>query len=283
MLSIFLKCLHVARIGRPDILWSVNKLARSITKWTKACDKRLSRLISYIHHTCHYKQYCHVGKTAKHCRMGLFQNSDFAGDLEASKFTSGGTLCIFGSHTFVPISWMCKKQTSVSHSSTESEIISLDAGFRMDGIPVLDLWDLVLEVSHSSLNHPSIQRNRCCTEQSGKRFKTKTRKHPNRDDLRLTNVEHVTSNAKLTHFLALLYRNTRKNIFFSFLNFFQFFSVCPFFHFSSFFIFSCFSFFLFFLFLIVFDHFFIFFFFFIVHFFHFYKFFLFFHFAVISW
>ena len=32
----------------------------------------------------------------------------------------------FGSHTFVPISWMCKKQTSVSHSSTESEIISLN-------------------------------------------------------------------------------------------------------------------------------------------------------------
>ena len=33
---------------------------------------------------------------------------------------------IFGSHAFVPISWMCKKQTAVSHSSTESEIISLD-------------------------------------------------------------------------------------------------------------------------------------------------------------
>ena len=33
----------------------------------------------------------------------------------------------------------CKKQTSVSHSSTESEIISLDAGLRMDGIPALDL------------------------------------------------------------------------------------------------------------------------------------------------
>ena len=48
---------------------------------------------------------------------GLFQDSDFAGDLEDSKSTSGGTLCIFGSHTFVPTSWMCKKQTSVSHSS----------------------------------------------------------------------------------------------------------------------------------------------------------------------
>ena len=77
-------------------------------------DRRLARLISYIHHTSEYKQYCHVGNTAKQCRLGLFQDSDFAGDLEDSKSTSGGTLCIFGSHTFVPISWMCKKQTSVS-------------------------------------------------------------------------------------------------------------------------------------------------------------------------
>ena len=50
--QIVLKCLYLARIGRPDILWSVNKLTRSITKWTRACDKGLNRLISYIHHTC---------------------------------------------------------------------------------------------------------------------------------------------------------------------------------------------------------------------------------------
>ena len=130
---IVMRCLYLARIGRLLFLWSVNKLVRTITKWTSACDERLSRLISYIHHTCDYKQYCHVGNTAKQCRLGLFQDSDFAGDLEDSKSTSGGILCTFGSHTFVPISWMCKKQTSVSHSSTESEIISLGAGLRMDG------------------------------------------------------------------------------------------------------------------------------------------------------
>ena len=50
--QIVLKCLYLARIGRPEILWSVNKFARSISKCTKACDKRLCRLISYIHHTC---------------------------------------------------------------------------------------------------------------------------------------------------------------------------------------------------------------------------------------
>ena len=47
---------------------------------------------------------------------------------------------------------MCQKETSVSHSSTEAEVISLDAGVRMDGIPALDLWDLVIEVFHSSPN-----------------------------------------------------------------------------------------------------------------------------------
>ena len=87
-----------------------------------------------------------MGNTAKQCRLGLFQDSDFAGDLGDSKSTSGGTLCVFGSHTFVPMSWMCKKQTAVSHSSTESEIISLDTGLRLDGLPALELWDLIVSV-----------------------------------------------------------------------------------------------------------------------------------------
>ena len=45
---------------------------------------------------------------------------------------------------------MCKKQTSVSHSSTESEIISLDAGLRMDGLFAVELWDIVIEVLRST-------------------------------------------------------------------------------------------------------------------------------------
>ena len=165
--QIVLKCLYLARIGRPDILWSVNKFARSITKWTKACDKRLCRLISYIHHTCEYKQYSYVGNTGKQCRLGLFQDSDFAGDLEDSKSTSGGTLCVLGSHTFATINWMCNKQTSVSHSSTESEIISLDAGFRLDGIPALDLWDLiVLVLGNTTQNHDRTVKTVVCRDAS---------------------------------------------------------------------------------------------------------------------
>ena len=195
--QIVLKCLYLARIGRPDILWSVNKLARSITKWTKACDKRLNRLISYIHHTSEYKQYCHVGNTAKQCRLGLFQDSDFAGDLEDSKSTSGGTLCIFGSHTFVPISWMCKKQTSVSHSSTESEIISLDTGLRLDGLPALELWDLIVSVLGNVPRVPD------STGQPVANVEKREKSQSQIDVIR--DIDLVPSNVQPVHHEALLY------------------------------------------------------------------------------
>ena len=175
----------------------MNKLARSITKWTKACDKRLNRLISYIHHTSEYQQYCHVGNTAKQCRSGLFQDSDFARDLEDSKSTSGGTLCIFGSHTFVLTSWMCKKQTSVSHSSTELEIISFDAGLRMDAKPALDLWDLIVKLLHGNTHQNDQVR--------GDPQKSPTRKkiHGKIDDL--NNVDFISSNVHPSRQESLLH------------------------------------------------------------------------------
>ena len=47
-------------------------------------------------------------------------------------------------------SYVCSNQLDVketnfiSHNSTESEIISLDAGLRLDGVPALDLWDSIV-------------------------------------------------------------------------------------------------------------------------------------------
>ena len=76
-LKLFWNAYSWHELGRPDILWSVFKLARSITKWTKACDKRLNRLLSYIHHTCDYKQYCHVGNITKQCRCGTVSSLRF--------------------------------------------------------------------------------------------------------------------------------------------------------------------------------------------------------------
>ena len=72
----------------------------------------------------------------------------------------------------------------------------------MDVLPALDLGDLVIEVLHSSLNQPSKQGSLCRNEQSGERSNARTKKHSNWDDLDLINVDHVTSNAKLSDFHA---------------------------------------------------------------------------------
>ena len=52
-------------------LSSVNKLARAVTKWTKACDKRLARLISHIHHTCETQTKLLCGKHSTTLQMRI--------------------------------------------------------------------------------------------------------------------------------------------------------------------------------------------------------------------
>ena len=78
----------------------------------------------------------------------------------------------------------------------------------MDGITAFDLWDLVSEVLHSSLNQPTGRVNLCRNEQSEKNAPTqkKTEKHSNPlEDPGFTNLDSFTSNAKLSCFDALLY------------------------------------------------------------------------------
>ena len=109
---------------------------------------------------------------------------------------------------------MCKKrQTSVSHFSTESEIVPLDAGLRMDGIPALDLWDVVIEALHSSINNtPPTQKNSAnegrtkgaagnCLRISNVRL----RRESNQNAGQLSNLDHVTTNANSSQCEAQLY------------------------------------------------------------------------------
>ena len=99
-------------------------------------------------------------------------------------------------NTFVPISWMCKKQTSVSHSSTESEIISLDAGLRLDGIPALDLWDLIVSVLGSTIETP---------ERPGRPVVTDKNQRSQGMINVFNRIDCVPSNVQSSHQEALLY------------------------------------------------------------------------------
>ena len=95
---------------------------------------------------------------------------------------------------------MCKKQTSVSHSSTESEIISLDAGLRLDRIPALDLWDLIVAVlGNTTQNHDRTGRPVVCPHTNH------GRKQSRRVINDLENVDFIPSNVQSSHQEALLY------------------------------------------------------------------------------
>ena len=94
---------------------------------------------------------------------------------------------------------MCKKQTSVSHSSTEAEIISLDAGLRMDGIPALDLWDLVIDVLHSNPNQKEKFKKEREDPLHDKASEKQVMSQSN------TQVDFVSSNVNSCHKGALLY------------------------------------------------------------------------------
>ena len=92
---------------------------------------------------------------------------------------------------------MCKKQTSVSHSSTESEIISLDAGLGMDGIPAVDLWDLIVTVLRgNTYRNDQVRRDP---------YKSPTRKKIPGKNNDLNNVDCISSNVNFSRKEVLLY------------------------------------------------------------------------------
>ena len=147
-IRIVLKILFLARRARCDIMWATSSLAREVTRWSAACDKRLHRLICYIHTTKDWMLQAFVGNKPAECQLVLWADADFAGSIRDSKSTTGAYLMLVGSKTFVPITWISKKQTAVSHSSTEAELISLDAGMRTEALPILSFWDTICQVFH---------------------------------------------------------------------------------------------------------------------------------------
>ena len=87
----------------------------------------------------------------------------------------------------------CKKQTSVSLGSTESKVISSDAGLRMDGLPALDLCDLVIEASHSFSIQPKARGNRLRDKHCEKHSNERTKKQSNTsEDFGWKNIDYVT-------------------------------------------------------------------------------------------
>ena len=107
--------IYLSRCTRPDIAFAVGKVARKSENPTLADWKKVINIIKYLNYTKSYK-ITYKGKG----EILAYTDSDFAGDLEDRKSTSGYIILMNKD----PICWQSKKQTVVATSTAEAEYIA---------------------------------------------------------------------------------------------------------------------------------------------------------------
>ena len=137
--KVLMKVLFAARMARWDLLRATQSLASRVTKWSRDCDTALRRLICYINSSLDTYMQGFIGDKIGDCKLWLFCDADWAGEHD-SKSTSGCALFLVGPRTYYPLNAFSKKQTSITMSSTESEVVSANHGIRAQGLPSLSLW-----------------------------------------------------------------------------------------------------------------------------------------------
>ena len=106
--------------SRLDVAYDVKEPSRHLTNPFHAHDKAADRVIRYLYHANH------LGLVMGRFPDGLFGYTDanFGNCVDTRRLTSGYCFLFRGA----PISWCSKLQSSVSKSTTEAEVHSLNAG-----------------------------------------------------------------------------------------------------------------------------------------------------------
>ena len=139
--KVLMKVLFAARMARYDLLRATQSLASRVTKWSADCDLALHRLISYVNTTkdsLFLEGF--IGDDFENCQLWLFADADWGGEKD-SKSTSGCSMVLAGPNTYYPLNAFSKKQTVISTSSTEAEVVSANHAIRAEGIPTLALFE----------------------------------------------------------------------------------------------------------------------------------------------
>lgn len=109
--------MYLAIGTRPDIAFAVGYLSRFLDKYTNKHWSAAHRILRYIKATSNYGiRYESISKL----HLQVFSDSDFAGEPETRKSTSGQLIKINGG----AVVWASSKQHSVALSSTEAEFVA---------------------------------------------------------------------------------------------------------------------------------------------------------------
>ena len=141
---VLMKILYAARMCRFDLLKAVAGLAARVTKWDRGCDRQLHRLVCYINSTLKLRLTGYIGDSSENLQLSVYADADFAGCKQTARSTNGVFLAITGENSFFPIAAVSKRQSCVSHSTAEAEIVAADLAVRSLGLPAKVLLEFVL-------------------------------------------------------------------------------------------------------------------------------------------
>lgn len=143
--QLLMKLLWLSRLSRPDISFAITTLASNIAKWSRNHDIMLYRLLGYVKGTTTLGLLGTVSSSLEIPTLLLYADADLAGDPCTMKSHSGHYMVIVDSSgTKFPVMWSAKRQSCVSRSTTEAEIVSASTMIFDDGIPVKSVLELVL-------------------------------------------------------------------------------------------------------------------------------------------
>lgn len=113
--------LRYLTVTRPDIIFSVNLVSRFMERPTEQHLLAAKRILRYIQGTSSFGiQYKREGED----RLVGYADSDYAGDIDDRKSTSGYVFMLSGG----AVSWASKKQPIVTLSTTEAEFVAAAYG-----------------------------------------------------------------------------------------------------------------------------------------------------------
>lgn len=110
--------MYLAIVSRPDLAFSLNVVSRFLNKHDESHWQALKRILKYLigsidfgilYQTCE-SDFCVSG----------FSDSDFAGDMDTRRSTSGFVFCLAGG----AVTWASQRQKIVTLSTTEAEYVA---------------------------------------------------------------------------------------------------------------------------------------------------------------
>ena len=101
--KVLMKILWSARLSRPDLMKAMGDLTRKITTWSRAEDRKLFRLMSYLKGTASYVLEGYIRDDPRALRLNLYTDADHASGVDDVKSTSGKFLTLEGPNSFLAI------------------------------------------------------------------------------------------------------------------------------------------------------------------------------------